>query len=285
MAGRDHNQLEGLKSADLALIGAPRHHGAMKTGPVRLDRHARHILLKEIGGPGQTRLAGASVAIIGVGGLGAPAALYLAAAGVGRIILIDPDVVELSNLQRQILFRTEDVGVDKARAGQTSIHALDPAIGVEALVQRLDADNAERLIAGADIVLDGSDNFETRFAVNAACHALAIPLVSGAVGRWDGQVSLFGSGISKSDPHGPAWPCYRCFVPQIPPDAESCAQLGIVGALTGIIGSMMALEAIKWITRAGSPLFGKIWMMDGLTGSSRTIGLKADPGCPCCGAR
>ncbi|GIU66187.1 HesA/MoeB/ThiF family protein [Candidatus Phycosocius spiralis] len=274
-----------LQSADLALAATHRHHDGMKTGSVRLDRHARHILLKEIGGPGQTRLAGATVAMIGVGGLGAPAALYLAAAGVGRIILIDPDVVELTNLQRQILFRTEDVGVDKARAGQTNLQALDPAIGVEALVQRLDATNAERLIAGADIVLDGSDNFETRFAVNAACHALAIPLVSGAVGRWDGQVGLFASGISKSYPHGPVWPCYRCFIPHIPPDAESCAQLGIVGALTGIIGSMMALEAIKWITRAGSPLVGKIWIMDGLSGSSRTIVLEADPACSCCGVR
>lgn len=261
------------------------HHGGMKTNSVRLDRHARHILLKEIGGPGQKRLAEATVALVGVGGLGAPAALYLAAAGVGRLILIDPDVVDLSNLQRQILFRTEDVGVDKVRAGQAAIQHLDPAIEVEVQVQRLDDSNAERLIAGADLVLDGTDQFQTRFAVNAACHALGIPLVSGAVGRWDGQVAVFGSGLSKTDPHGPAWPCYRCFVPEVPPQAESCAEMGIVGALTGVVGSMMALEAVKWLTKAGNPLMGRLWMIDGLSGQSRTVSLKADPSCTCCGVR
>jgi molybdopterin/thiamine biosynthesis adenylyltransferase len=151
-------------------------------------------------------------------------------------------------------------------------------------VQRLDASNAERLIAGADLVLDGTDQFETRFAVNAACHALGIPLVSGAVGRWDGQVAVFGSGLSKTDPHGKALPCYRCFVPEVPPQAESCAEMGIVGALTGVVGSMMALEAIKWLTKAGKPLMGRLWMMDGLSGQSRTVELTADPACPCCGA-
>jgi molybdopterin/thiamine biosynthesis adenylyltransferase len=259
------------------------HHTTMKTGNVRLDRHARHILLKEIGGPGQKRLAEATVALVGVGGLGAPAALYLAAAGVGRLILIDPDVVELSNLQRQILFKTEDVGVDKVRAGQAAIQHLDPAIEVEVQVQRLDESNAERLIAGADLVLDGTDQFQTRFAVNAACHALGIPLVSGAVGRWDGQVAVFGSGLSKTDPHGQALPCYRCFVPEVPPQAEACAEMGVVGALTGVVGSMMALEAIKFLTKAGKPLMGRLWMMDGLSGQSRTVSLKADPACPCCG--
>ena len=268
----------------LAMTGRQGHDGRMKTGSVRLDRHARHVLLKEVGGAGQKRLAEACVALVGVGGLGAPAAMYLAAAGVGRLILIDPDVVELSNLQRQILFHTEDVGVDKARAGQTALQLLDPQIEVEAVVQRLDANNAEQLIAGADLVLDGTDDFATRFAVNAACHHLGIALVSGAVGRWDGQVAMFGSGLSRKDPGVPAWPCYRCFVPEVPPEAETCAQMGIVGALTGVIGSMMALEAIKWLTKAGSPLMGRLWMLDGLAGSSRTVKLAADPACPCCGA-
>jgi molybdopterin-synthase adenylyltransferase len=255
----------------------------MNTGPVRLDRHARHILLKEIGGPGQTRLANASVAIVGTGGLGAPAALYLAAAGVGRIALIDPDVVELSNLQRQILFRSEDVGVDKARAGQSALKALDPQIDVEAIVHRLDANNAEQLIAGADVVLDGTDSFQTRFAVNRACHNLGIPLVSGAVGRWDGQVSVFASGPTKSLPPDQRSPCYQCWVPDIPPSAETCAQMGIVGALTGVIGSMMALEAIKVIAKAGQPLIGRMMLFDGLGAMSRTLNLSRDVLCPVCG--
>jgi molybdopterin-synthase adenylyltransferase len=257
----------------------------MNTGPVRLDRHARHILLKEIGGPGQTRLARASVAIVGAGGLGAPAALYLAAAGVGRIALIDPDVVELSNLQRQILFRTQDIGMDKARAGAATLKALDPMVAVEALVDRLDGDNAEQLIAGADIVLDGTDSFETRFDVNRACHNLGIPLVSGAVGRWDGQVAIFASGPCKSGPNVSRHPCYQCFVSDMPAQAETCAQMGVVGALTGVIGTMMALETIKVLTGAGQPLFGRILLYDGLYGSSRTIKLARDPQCPICGDR
>jgi molybdopterin-synthase adenylyltransferase len=256
----------------------------MTESVVRLDRHARHILLKEIGGPGQQRLVKARVAIVGAGGLGAPAALYLGAAGVGRIMLIDPDVVELSNLQRQILFKSDDVGVDKARAGQATIKALDPQIEVEPIVQRLTAQNAEQLIAGADIVLDGTDSFETRFAVNRACHNLGIALVSGAVGRWDGQVSVFTSGRTKTVPINDRTPCYQCLVPEIPPDTETCAQMGIVGALTGIIGSIMALEAIKLITGAGTPLIGRILLFDGLAATSRTLNLSRDADCPICGA-
>ncbi len=256
---------------------------AMNTSPVRLDRHARHILLKEIGGPGQARLAQASVAIVGVGGLGAPAALYLAAAGIGRISLIDPDVVELSNLQRQILFRSDDVGVDKARAGQTTLKALDPHIDVEAVVERLVCANSEQLIAGADVVLDGTDNFEARFAVNRACHNLGISLVSGAVGRWDGQIGIFASGQTKALPPDKRLPCYQCWVPEVPPDAESCAQMGIVGALTGVIGAMMALEAIKIIAKAGHSLAGRVLVYDGLEATSRTLRLTRDPACPICG--
>jgi molybdopterin-synthase adenylyltransferase len=255
----------------------------MTNGLVRLDRHARHILLKEIGGPGQQRLARATVAIVGAGGLGAPAALYLAAAGVGRIVIIDPDVVELSNLQRQILFRTADIGVDKARAAQATLAALDPQVDVEALVLRLTAANAEQAIAGADIVLDGTDNFETRFAVNQACHNLGLALVSGAVGRWDGQLSVFASGKTKGTQSKHHNPCYQCFVPQAPEDAETCAQMGIVGALTGVIGTMMALEAIKVITGAGEPLIGRILLYDGLNATMRTLMLKRDEDCPVCG--
>jgi molybdopterin-synthase adenylyltransferase len=255
----------------------------MNSGPVRLDRHARHVLLKEIGGPGQARLARATIALVGAGGLGAPAALYLAAAGVARLIIIDPDVVELSNLQRQVLYRSEDLGVDKARAAQHALKALDPALEVEVLVQRLDEDNAERLIAGADVVLDGTDNFKTRFAVNQACHNLGIPLISGAVGRWDGQVGVFASGPSRARPKAERAPCYQCFIPHAPPQAETCAEQGIVGALTGVVGSMMALEAIKLIAKAGEPLIGKLWMFDGLSGASRLVTLNPDPQCLVCG--
>jgi molybdopterin-synthase adenylyltransferase len=257
----------------------------MNTGPVRLDRHARHILLKEIGGPGQAKLARAHVAIVGAGGLGAPAALYLAAAGVGRLTLIDPDVVDLSNLQRQVLFRSADVGVDKVRASASTLKALDPQIEIEPIVAALHATNAENMIAGADIVLDGTDSFEARFHTNQACHNLGIPLVSGAVGRWDGQVGVFASGRTKSGTREARMPCYRCWVPEIPPQAETCAQMGVVGALTGVIGTMMALETIKLITGAGVPLIGRVLLFDGLVSSSRTLKLSCDPHCPVCGEK
>jgi len=213
-------------------------------------RHARHILLKDIGGPGQQRLSRARVVIIGAGGLGAPAALYLAAAGVGAIRIAEPDVVSLDNLQRQILYRTQDVGRPKAERAAEALTALDPSLDIEARVLAADDASLPGLLDGADLVLDGCDDFATRFAVNRAALAARIPLVSGAVGRWDGQVGVFA-------PHlGPDAPCYQCWVPDIPPDAETCAETGIVGALTGVIGSLMALEAIKLITGAGEALVG-----------------------------
>ncbi|MBC7767529.1 MAG: molybdopterin-synthase adenylyltransferase MoeB [Phycisphaerales bacterium] len=237
------------------------------------ERYGRHILLKEIGGPGQQRLKAARVALVGVGGLGAPAALYLAAAGVGRLRLIDHDTVALSNLQRQIIFRSEDAGAAKTEAAARAIAALNPHVEIEMRSERLDQQNAHALLDGANVVLDGTDDFATRFAVNAACHALGVPLVSGAVGRWDGQVSVF----------MPEGPCYRCFVPETPPDAETCAQVGIVGALTGVIGSLMALEAIKQIAQAGDTLAGRVLLFDGLSATARTAALKRDPLCPVCG--
>jgi len=237
------------------------------------ERYARHILLKEIGGPGQQRLKAATIAIVGAGGLGAPAALYLAAAGVGRLRLIDDDVVSLDNLQRQIIFRGGDVGASKVERAQAALAALNDNVAVEIEKQRLTDVNAAYLLRGADIILDGADDFDTRFAVNAAARALGAPLVSGAVGRWDGQVSVFARG----------GPCYRCFVPNTPPDAETCARVGVVGALTGVIGSMMALEAIKLIAQAGDPLIGRVLVFDGLRGEARTIKMPRDPACPVCG--
>lgn len=242
---------------------------------IDIERFARHIVLREIGGPGQQALGRARVVIIGAGGLGAPAALYLAAAGVGHITLIDPDTVSLDNLQRQILFRTEDVGASKVETGAAVLQALNPGTRVTPVQTALTQDNASQLLAGADLVLDGCDNFGTRFAVNAASRALGIPLISGAIGRWDGQVSLFNA--------SPEAPCYRCWVPEIPPDAETCARVGVVGALTGVIGSIMALEAIKHVCGAGETLDGRIFLFDGLEMNSRTVRLRRDPDCPGCG--
>ena len=243
-----------------------------------VERHARHILLKEIGGPGQARLGAARVLIVGAGGLGAPAALYLAAAGIGALRIADPDQVSLDNLQRQILFRTEDVGRPKTEAAKDALKALDPGVEIDAQAIAADPETLPALVAGCDLVLDGCDDFETRFAVNAACIAAGVPLVSGAVGRWDAQVGVFA-------PHlGEALPCYRCLVPQTPPDAERCAEVGIVGALTGVAGSVMALEAIKLAAGAGEPLLGRLMVFDGLAGAARVVSVARDPACPACGA-
>jgi molybdopterin/thiamine biosynthesis adenylyltransferase len=240
-------------------------------------RHARHILLKEVGGPGQQRLSRARVVIIGAGGLGAPAALYLAAAGVGSIRIADPDVVSLDNLQRQILYRTQDVGRPKTERAAQALTDLDPSLDIEARAVRADDESLPDLLAGADLVLDGCDDFATRFAVNRAALAARIPLISGAVGRWDGQVGVFA-------PHlAPDAPCYQCWVPAAPPDAETCAQTGIVGALTGVIGSLMALEAIKLITGAGQALTGRLVIYDGLSGRARTVRVHRDLHCTACG--
>jgi molybdopterin/thiamine biosynthesis adenylyltransferase len=247
------------------------------------ERYARHILLKEIGGPGQQRLKAATVALVGAGGLGAPAALYLAAAGVGALRLIDHDDVSLSNLQRQVIYRSVDVGVSKVECARAVLVEVNAHVTVEAMAQRLDDSNAAYLLKGADIVLDGTDDFATRLAVNAACHELGVTLISGAVGRWHGQVATFKSGPTKALPPDRRLPCYRCLVPAIPPDAETCAQVGIVGALTGVIGSLMALEAIKEIAGAGESLAGRLFLYDGLRAEGRTVTLKRDPACPVCG--
>lgn len=236
------------------------------------QRYARHILLKEIGGPGQQRLRAATVAIVGAGGLGAPASLYLAAAGVGALRLIDDDSVSLDNLQRQIVFKSEDVGASKVERAAAALSALNPNVSIDARHDRLTEANARALLQGADVILDGTDDFTTRFAVNAAARALNVPLVSGAVGRWDGQAAVF----------APGGPCYRCLVPDAPPDAETCERVGVVGALTGVIGSMMALEAIKIIAQAGEPLLGRLLIFDGLSAQARVVTLSRDPACPVC---
>jgi molybdopterin/thiamine biosynthesis adenylyltransferase len=248
------------------------------------ERYGRHIMLKELGGAGQQRLKAATVAIVGAGGLGAPAAFYLAAAGIGKLRLIDDDEVSLSNLQRQILYRGIDVGAPKVERAREVLAALNSNVLVEAERKRITDANAAYFLSDAALVLDGADNFATRFAVNAACHDLGVTLISGAVGRWQGQVATFKSGPTKHQPLDQRLPCYRCFVPDTPPEAETCAAVGIVGALTGVIGSLMALEAIKEIAGAGEGLAGRVLLYDGLNATSRTIALKRDPACPVCGS-
>lgn len=237
-----------------------------------IERYARQLVLAEVGGPGQQRLNAARVGVVGLGGVGGPAALYLAAAGVGALRLIDHDRVALSNLQRQIAFGTNDVGRPKVEAGAAALAALNPHVRIDSRAERLSADTAAGLIEGCDVVIDGTDDFAARHAVNAACVAGRIPLVSGALGRWNGQVGVF-SGR----------PCYQCLVPAAPPEAETCARVGVIGAVAGVVGAMAALEAIKLITGAGAALTGRLLLYDGLSGTARTVSVGSDPACPVCG--
>jgi molybdopterin/thiamine biosynthesis adenylyltransferase len=248
-----------------------------KMSEAELDRYARHIILREIGGPGQKKLRNARVLVVGAGGLGSPVLSYLAAAGVGTIGVIDDDVVSASNLQRQVLFRDDDIGKPKVFAAQAALKALNPFVTVLPYNRKFTADTGAELVAEYDLVLDGTDRFATRWIVNAACVSAKKPLVSGAIGQWEGQVSVF-------DPaHGD--PCYACLFPQEPADglAPSCAEAGVVGALPGIIGSMMAAEAIKEITGAGQVLRGSMLIFDALYGESRKIGIDRRADCAVCG--
>ena len=241
----------------------------------QLDRYARHIILKEIGGAGQQRLLGSHVVLVGAGGIGAPAIQYLAAAGVGRLTLIDDDHVSLSNLQRQVLFATDDIGQPKVEAAEVAVALLNPDVRVSGRQLRLTADNAADLLAGADVVVDGSDNFPTRLAVADAAGALRIPLVSAAVGQFDGQLAVFRGWEADK-------PCYRCLVGEDPerPDM-SCADQGVLGALTGMLGSLAAIEAIRAIVPFGADPAGSLLLVDALNFRFRTIGLPKDPGCGC----
>ncbi len=237
-----------------------------------VERYARHLVLREVGGPGQQKLKAARVLLVGAGGLGAPAALYLAAAGVGTLGLADPDTVSLSNLQRQVLYQTSDVGRSKVEVAAERLRAINPHVAVETHPVWLNGENAGDLVSRYDLVLDGADDFSTRFAVSDACLAQGKTLVSGALGRWTGQVGVF-----------QGQPCYRCLVPEVPPDAETCAMVGVVGALAGVVGSMMALEAVKLITGAGEALSGRLLIYDALSAETRTVRIGADPACPACG--
>jgi sulfur-carrier protein adenylyltransferase/sulfurtransferase len=243
------------------------------------ERYSRHLLLPEVGVDGQRRLGTSRIALIGAGGLGSPAALYLAAAGVGELRLIDDDRVERSNLQRQVLHTDARVGTPKVESARITLAALNPTVRLDLREQRVDATNVEALIAGCDVVIDGADNFPTRYLLDAASRRCGIPLVYGAVHRFSGQVSVF-------DPRDAASPCYRCLFPEPPSadEAPNCAEAGVLGVLPGIIGLLQATEAIKLLLAIGTPLRGRLLCYDALAGSFRELRLSRDPACPGCGA-
>jgi molybdopterin/thiamine biosynthesis adenylyltransferase len=255
---------------------APEKDGFSET---ELNRYARHIVLREIGGPGQKRLKEARVLVIGAGGLGAPVLQYLAAAGVGTIGVIDDDTVENGNLQRQVIHRDADIGMPKVFSAEAAMRAQNPFVDVRPYHRRLNDEIATELFDDFDLIVDGTDNFETRYLVNQTAVALGKPLISGALSQWEGQVSVF-------DPAKGA-PCYRCIFDTAPaPElAPSCAEAGVIGPLPGVIGSTMALEVIKLITGAGDSLRGRMLIFDGLYGETRQIAVKPRGDCPVCGAK
>ncbi|MEO5629263.1 MAG: molybdopterin-synthase adenylyltransferase MoeB [Thermomonas sp.] len=243
------------------------------------ERYSRHLRLPEVGLEGQQRLQGACVLVVGAGGLGSPAAYYLAAAGVGTLRIADDDVVERSNLQRQILHTDARIGMSKVESAAIALSALNPRIRVEPVHKRITADNVERLLDGVEVVIDGADNFAARYLLNDACVRLGKPLVYGAVHRFEGQVSVFDAGRARGDA-----PCYRCLFPQSPPpeSAPNCSEAGVLGVLPGVIGLLQACEAIKLLLGIGEPLRGRLLQFDALAMRFRETRLAADPACPVC---
>jgi len=243
------------------------------------ERYSRHLLLPEIGARGQRRLEAARVLLIGAGGLGSPAAFYLAAAGVGSLRIADDDIVDRSNLQRQILHADADTGMPKVDSAETRLSALNPRVAIEGVAERVTSANVERLLEDADVVIDGADNFPVRYLLNDACVKLGKPLVYGAVHRFEGQVSVFDAGRYRG-----VAPCYRCLFPQppAPGDAPNCAEAGVLGVLPGVIGLLQATEAIKLILHLGESLSGRLVHFDALSLRFRETRLAADPECPVC---
>jgi molybdopterin-synthase adenylyltransferase len=248
-------------------------------GDDQLDRYARHIVLREIGGEGQRRLLDSTVVLVGAGGIGCPALQYLAAAGIGRLRVIDDDRVSLDNLQRQILFGTADVGRTKVELAREAVERLNPDVRFEETPERLTVANAAALLAGAGVAIDGSDNFATRLIVSDACTAARIPLVSAAIGQFQLQVGTWRG-------WEPDKPCYRCFVGDAfdAEDCDTCSELGVLGAMAGIGGSWAALEAIRQIVGFGGEAAGRLHIFDGLAPAMRTLRIAKDPGCSACGA-
>lgn len=244
-----------------------------------MRRYARQIMLPDIGEEGQERLMESSVLVIGAGGLGAAVLSYLAAAGIGRLGIVDDDRVELSNLQRQIIHEEADIGRAKTESAADRIAELNPATKLQTYATRLTEENAAALIAGYDVVADGSDNFVTRFAIASACYHAKRPLISAAISGFEGQISCFTPYLGE--PH----PCYRCLIPELPPEANNCTEVGVVGPLAGILGSMQALETIKTLLSIGMSLSGTLFHYDGLHAKARVITLPRNPGCVLCGAK
>ncbi len=252
--------------------------GPQPQGETEIARNARHIMLREIGGPGQRALKQARVLVVGAGGLGAPALQYLAAAGVGTIGVIDDDLVEGSNLQRQVIHTDAMIGTPKVQSAAMAMRAQNPFVTVRPYQRRLVADIAEALFADYDLILDGSDNFDTRYLVNATAVALGKPLIAAALTQWEGQISLY-------DP-ARGGPCYACVFPERPAAGlvPSCAQAGVLGPLPGVIGAMMAVEAVKLIAQAGEGYRGRLFLYDALFGETRTVAIKKRADCAVCGA-
>lgn len=256
---------------------------SMSLSPARLERFARHIVLPEVGGAGQVRLAQSHVAVIGLGGIGSPALQYLAAAGIGQLSLVDHDVVDVSNLQRQTIFTTRDIGHGKAVSARRWLANFDDSLSVAVSDARITADNAAQLLAGADVVVDGTDNFATRLAVSDVCVAAGIPLLSAAVGRFQGQVGAFAG-------HLPDQACYRCYVGDAfdAEDCDTCAEDGMLGAMAGWAGSFAALQAVRvllqGVSALGDPQWSRMHILDGLAPGLRTIRIAKDPACKACAA-
>ena len=244
--------------------------------PEQESRYSRHILLAQIGQQGQEKLLASRVLVVGMGGLGSPVAMYLAASGVGHLVLTDFDIVELSNLQRQIIHHSDDVGENKVESARAAIRDLNPGIQVTAIPWALQDEELEREVSAADVVIDACDNFETRFDLNAACWRSGTPLVSAAAMRMDGQVTVF-------DPRQPESPCYRCLYSDESSEGEACSQVGVLAPLLGIVGSIQATEAMKLIVGMGTTMVGRVLVLDALDMELRTLKLRKDPQCPVCG--
>jgi len=245
--------------------------------PDQVARYARHLILPEVGGAGQRKLLNSSVLLLGAGGLGSPAAMYLAAAGVGKIGIVDFDVVDASNLQRQLLHGVDDIGRPKADSAADTLRSLNPDVDVVAIKEHVNSENAMRIFEPYDVIIDGTDNFPTRYLANDAAHFLAKPLVHGSIFRFEGRLALFDSARGTG--------CYRCLFPEPPPpgSVQSCAEAGVFGVLPGIIGSMMAFETIKFLLDIGRPMIGRYLLFEGEDMSFRELKLRQNKACPLCG--
>ena len=242
--------------------------------PEQAERYQAHLVLPRIGATGQRRLLRSRVLMVGVGGLGCPTALYLTASGIGTLGLLDDDIVDRSNLQRQVLYGTADIGKSKVQVARERLAAINPDVDLVPIEERLVPSNAMEMVAGWDLIIDGSDNFATRYVVNDACVLSRIPLISGSVFQFEGQLTVI---------HPPLGPCYRCLFPITPREQPACRDAGLLAPLTGVVGSMLAAEAVKWLVEGDTALMGRLLLVDVLESSSRSVRVKSDPNCPLCG--